>query len=140
MKTGIKVTLGFILGSLAYAVGFVVAGIVGNLTVNLAIFLPKSIDAFSVGLTSSALGSNLLAIWIFSLLNKHSPVGAYLAFEIYLIIIATIYLTLAIIGGDTHLLWYPILSYIINGFMVKSSLDDNERESKKAGSENEQTV
>ncbi len=121
MKRGIKIALGFIVGTIAYVVGFLVGGIATNLLTSFMFFVPKTIDLSQAGVTGAALASNLLAGATFLWITKEEKSIPFVAFSVYLICLATVYLVLALLGGDWHLLWYPGLSFILNGLSIKEA-------------------
>ncbi len=137
MKRGIRIASGFIVGTIAYVVGFLVGGIVTDLVVGFAFFVPKTIDLSQAGITGAAMGSNLLAGAAFIWITKEEKSISFVAFNIYLICLATVYLVLALLGGDWHLLWYPGLSFILNGWSIKEAFtpEQEEKETTMEGKE-----
>ena len=121
MKKYVKLVFGFIVGSIAYVAVYFVAGILMELTTSIAI-LPRFIDTDGTSLTAAAVGANGAALWLFEKIdNENSHI---IAFSIWLIVLAAVYLIACLIGSDMHLLWYPILSVIINAACIKSCIDE----------------
>lgn len=103
------------LGLIAYCIGFVVGGLLGDLTNYLAIILPPMVDRASIGLTSSALGSNILGYACFAAIYPFSKSKrkAEIFFAIILFLIAVVYGISCFIFGTIGLLWYSCLSIIL---------------------------
>ena len=108
----LRLTAGFILGTAAYCIGFIAGGFIMGILNKLA-FLPAFIDTFQSELTACAIAANLLAFFMFNLIDRTDKYSHSRAFAVWLIIIAVIYFILCIISGDTHLFWYPVISIII---------------------------
>lgn len=119
MKKYLQLLFGFLVGSIGYAAGFFVVGFLFQL-INSVSIIPQTIDLNGANLTASALGANFLALWLFDSIDKNSY--HYIAFSIWLIVIAALYLVACLISSDYHLLWYPILSFIIDGISVKVTI------------------
>lgn len=119
MKKYLRLLCGFVVGTIGYAVGFGVVGFLFQL-VNSVSIIPWTIDLNGANLTASALGANFLSLWLFESIDKSSY--HYVAFSIWLIVIAALYLVACLISSDYHLLWYPILSFIINGLSIKEAI------------------
>ena len=121
MKKYVRLAIGFIVGTVSYVAAFFVAGILMELTTSIAI-LPKLIVTEGTSLTASAIGANGVALWLFEKIDKEN--SHKIAFSIWLIVLAAVYLVACLIGSDMHLLWYPILSVIINAACIKSYIDE----------------
>lgn len=119
MKKYLMLLCGFIVGTVGYAVGFVVVGFLFQL-VNSVSIIPRTIDLNGANLTASAFGANFLALWLFGAIDKNNYHNV--AFSIWLIVIAALYLVACLISSDYHLLWYPILSFIINGAVINEAI------------------
>lgn len=125
----LRLVLGFLLGTIAYVVGFVVVGFVFDIVTAISI-LPSTISVEEASLTASALGANFLGLWLFSVIDKKEY--HQLSFCIWQIVIAAIYLFGCLVYGDYHLLWYPILSFIINGIAIKQCVKPREEKQNPA--------
>lgn len=118
----VKLIVGFVLGTIGYVIGFVLAGLLFELS-NLFVILPATIDLNGAAITASALGANFLAFVLFGVVNKNRYHG--IAFSIWLIVIAAFYLAACTISGEWHLVWYSICSFIVDGIMVAHYIKDN---------------
>lgn len=110
---------GFMLGTIGYAVGFVFTGLLFNLS-NLFVVLPATIDLDGASVAVSAMGANIIGYALFQVVNRNKYHS--IAFCIWLIVIASIYLTLCIIGGDWNLIQYSVISFIFDGVMIAANI------------------
>lgn len=117
----IKLTFGFLLGTLAYAIGFVLAGSLFDLS-NLFVILPATIDLQQASLTASSLGANFIGCAAFRAIDNNEYHG--IAFCIWQIIIAAFHLVSCLIWADYHLIWYAISSFVLNGISIKTIIQD----------------
>lgn len=121
VKNMLRLVAGFVLGTAGYAVGFVVVGLLFDLT-NLIVILPFVVDLHEASLTASALGANGLALAIFCAIDR--SYYHRIAFSIWLIVLAALYLVLCLLGRDWDLLWYSIASIGLNGFMIYGAIKE----------------
>lgn len=106
----------FIVGTLCYAIGFVVGGLAMDIINSFALFVPPGTNLNTASLVTSAVASNYLGFTIFCKIDKSQTRA--IAFSVWLIVIAGIYAALCFITGDIHLLIYPVLSIIFDGTML----------------------
>lgn len=118
-----KLVAGFVAGSAAYVVGFILGGLLFDLS-NLFAIIPKTIDLNGASVTASAIGANLAALWIFGVINKNKWHGV--AFCVWLIAIAVFYLAACLFSQDYNLIWYSVCSVIIDGLVMAQYIKENE--------------
>lgn len=112
----LRFIIAFIIGTICYAIGFVIGGLFMDFTNSFILILPATIDLDASVLTASALAANLLGYSVFSVIDQNK--NRSIAFVIWLIVIAGAYTTLCFISGDFHLLTYPITCVIIDGIIL----------------------
>lgn len=115
MKSIVRFILAFIAGTICYAVGFLVGGVIMSL-MNAFSIVPSTVVLQGTELTASALAANGLAIAVFNKIDNiklHSAI-----FSVWLIIIAAVYLALCVVSGDLHLIWYSVVSLLLAGYCV----------------------
>jgi hypothetical protein len=124
----LRMIFAYPLSLIAYCIGFVVGGFLGELMNFLAIILPPMVDRASIGLSSSALGANALGyicfIAVYPLSKSKSK--ATKSFCVILFLIALAYGISCFIYGTTNLLWYSGLSIILS--VITFFTIDNEYE------------
>ena len=106
-----RIIAGFVLGLISYAVGGVILGILTGLSTLIAV-VPFSIAITETTVTAAALAGNLLAIFVF---EKFCPERQpKIVFCCILILLALASLILFLSTNQYSLIWFSILSCIIN--------------------------
>ena len=120
MKNFAKLFFGFVVGTVGYVVGFIVCGTVMEL-LNLITIVPKTIDLEGAGATASAFGANVAALWLFERIDKND--SHFIAFSIWLIVLAVLYLVYCLMVDIYGMIWFSVLSVILNGVSIKMAID-----------------
>lgn len=118
--------IAWIAGIAAYVIGFIMGSLLGDLISFTAIILPSMVDRSAIPLTTMAIASNGLSIFVFSKITASDTYvktpKSELAFHITLGLFGLVYTILCITSGTFDLLWYGILSMILCGMIVHSDI------------------
>jgi vacuolar-type H+-ATPase subunit I/STV1 len=114
-------------GFVTYIIGFILGSFLGDLLNFTAIILPSMVDRSAIPLTTMALTSNGLSMFVFSKIissdNYSKTSKSELAFHITLGVFGLVYTISCIITGAFDLLWYGILSMILCVITVYSDIN-----------------
>lgn len=109
----IRVLLAYLGGAVSYAIGFLLGGVAGVLTSEIALWTPAG-DSFIVGLTASAMAANMFAWFVFGRILGKETKAPVIGFAVLLLCFAVLYAAATLLDGDLRLLWYSVLSIGLN--------------------------
>lgn len=129
MHKGLRIALGFIVCSIVYVAGFIIGGLAVALLSRLLFFLPEAEDMMPI--IGSAVGSNFPAIMLFNRITGKENELPNIAFSIYLICIAAIFLFFFFFVHSTVFITFACVSFILNGFCIKEAFKEQRYHTKE---------
>lgn len=122
MHKGLRIALGFIVCSIVYVAGFITGILAVSLMCRFLFFLPEA-DGMSP-IMGGAVCSNLSAILLFSRITGEENALSNIAFSIYLICIAAIFLLFFLVSMKGMFLLYAVVSIVMNRYIIYQAFKD----------------